>query len=305
MKKLTAWLITPFSRQVVARAAQAACILEVCAPKPGNVNRLHDFADTRFEDFLLSAIAIGPAMLEADCEDVGQIIWQAVCDTRHVVQSNTNLGIVLLLAPLAKACRSSGDVRESLRRILTTLTAEDARHTYAAIRLAQPGGIGQASEADVAEEPSITLYQAMDLAQARDSIAREYITNFAITFEIAYPALREAWRTTSNQADAIVQSYLTLLARVPDTLIARKRGIEIATEVSRRAAEALALGGVLTSQGREAVAELDRMLRQERHTLNPGTTADLTTAAIFLFLLREHIFDSPDLNETIVQTPSQ
>jgi triphosphoribosyl-dephospho-CoA synthase len=264
-----------------------ACVREVCAPKPGNVNRFHDFSDTRFEDFLLSAMAIGPAMLEADRHGVGQITWLAVRDTRRLVQSNTNLGIVLLLAPLAKACRSSGDVRENLRRILATLTVDDARHTYAAIRLAQPGGMGETSEADVAAEPSITLHQAMDLAQGRDSIAREYITDFAITFEIGYPALREAWHSAADPANAIVQCYLTLLAGVPDTLIARKRGIETAAEVSRRAAATLAMGGALTAPGRQALADLDHRLRDERHTLNPGTTADLTTAALFLFLLRE------------------
>jgi triphosphoribosyl-dephospho-CoA synthase len=280
-------LVGPFSRQAVALAAQLACVREVCAPKPGNVNRLHDFTDTRFEDFVLSAVAIGPAMLEADQHGVGQIIQQAVRDTRQLVQSNTNLGIILLLTPLAKACRSSGAVRENLRRILAALTVDDARHTYAAIRMAQPGGMGQAVEADVAEEPSITLYQAMDLARGRDSIALEYVTDFAITFEIGYPALHEAWRAAGNPANAIVQCYLTLLANVPDTLIARKRGTETAAEVSRWAAEILALGGALTSQGQEALADLDRRLRDERHTLNPGTTADLTTAAVFFFLLRQ------------------
>ncbi len=286
-KDLVTDLVGPFSSQAVAQAAQAACVLEASAPKPGNVNRLHNFADTHFEDFLLSAIAIGPAMLGANRHGVGQIIGQAIHDTRQLVKSNTNLGIVLLLAPLAKACRSSGDVRKNLWQILATLTVEDARQAYAAIRLAQPGGMGQASEADVAEEPSITLREAMDLAQAHDSIAREYITNFAITFEIGYPALREAWHMTDQPANAIVQGYLNLLADVPDTLIARKRGIETATEVSRWAAETLALGGALTPQGRQALADLDRRLRDERHTLNPGTTADLTTAALFLFLLCE------------------
>jgi triphosphoribosyl-dephospho-CoA synthase len=280
-------LVGPFSRQAVALAAQTACVREVCAPKPGNVNRLHDFADTRFEDFVLSAMAIGPAMLEADRLGVGQIIQQAVCDTRQLVQSNTNLGIILLLAPLAKACRSSGAVHENLRRVLAALTVEDARHTYAAIRMAQPGGMGQTAEADVSEEPSITLLQAMELAQGRDALAREYVTDYAITFEIGHPALREAWQITDQLAQAIVQCYLTLLAKVPDTLIARKRGLEAATEVSRRAAETLALGGVLTAQGQDALADLDRRLRDEHHTLNPGATADLTTAALFLFLLRE------------------
>jgi triphosphoribosyl-dephospho-CoA synthase len=266
--------------------------LEVCAPKPGNVNRFHDFIDTRFEDFLLSAIAIGPAMSEADRVGVGQTIWRAIHDTRQLVNSNTNLGMVMLLASLAKACLETGNLRENLRRILASLTIEDARQAYAAIRLAQPGGLGQATQADVTEEPSVTLYQAMDLARERDSIAREYITDFAITFEIGYPALREAWRIADNPANAIVQCYLTLLADVPDTLIARKRGIETATQVSYQAAETLELGGTLTPQGQRALAELDRRLRDERHTLNPGTTADLTTAAIFLLLLREQPFGS-------------
>lgn len=288
---ITNW-VGPFSRQAVAQAAQAACVLEVCAPKPGNVNHFHDFTDTRFEDFLLSAIAIGPAMSEADRVGVGQTIWRAIHDTRQLVNSNTNLGMVLLLAPLAKACLETGNLRENLRRVLASLTIEDARQAYAAIRLAQPGGLGQAMQADVTEEPSVTLYQAMALAQERDSIAREYITDFAITFEIGYPALREAWHAANNYANAIVQCYLTLLARVPDTLIARKRGADQAAQVSQQAAETLALGGTLTPQGQRALADLDRRLRDERHTLNPGTTADLTTAAIFLLLLREQPFDS-------------
>jgi triphosphoribosyl-dephospho-CoA synthase len=139
----------------------------------------------------------------------------------------------------------------------------------------------------VAKEPNMTLQEAMALAQERDSIAREYVTDFSITFEIGYPTLREAWRTANDSADAIVQTHLTLLARVPDTLIARKRGAEMACQVSRRAGDVLAKGGVFTPQGRAGLAELDHTLRDEGHTLNPGTTADLTTAALFLFLLHD------------------
>jgi triphosphoribosyl-dephospho-CoA synthase len=127
----------------------------------------------------------------------------------------------------------------------------------------------------------------MSLAQERDSIAREYVTNFAITFEIGYPTLRKAWHAAGNPADAIVQAYLTLLAHVPDTLIARKRGAEMARQVTHWAAEALEMGGVFTAQGRQAVTALDRALRDEHHALNPGTTADLTAAAIFLILLHD------------------
>lgn len=280
--------------------AQTACLLEVSAPKPGNVNRQNDFTDARFEDFLLSAVAIGPAMEGASHVGVGQTIWRAIRDTHLLVRSNTNLGMVLLLAPLVKASsrsirclrpsiavgsESRGELREKLAQVLAALTVEDARWTYAAIRLARPGGLGRAPRADVDEEPNITLYQAMALAQQHDAIAREYVTDFAITFGIGYPALREAWRATSDLSAAVTQAYLTILAQVPDTLIARKRGADVAGQVSGWAREVLATGGVLTAEGRAGLVELDSALRDEAHTLNPGTTADLTTAAIFLLLL--------------------
>lgn len=284
----------------IAQAAQMACLLEVSAPKPGNVNRLHDFADLRFEDFLLSAVAIGPAMGAAGKSSVGQTVLRAIQDTRRVVSTNTNLGIVLLLAPLAKAAaqlesslsRTSDPqkrlvkLRNELGKILTELTVEDSRLAYTAIRLAQAGALGQVSEGDVTEEPEISLLEAMALAQERDAIAREYVTNFKITFEIGYPALAEAYRKSGDMTQAIVQAYLTILSRTTDTLIARKRGAEMAQRVSQWAAETLAMGGVLTPQGQEQIANLDRRLRERgNHSLNPGTTADLTSAAIFLYLI--------------------
>lgn len=276
--------------QRIAQAAQIACLLEVSAPKPGNVNRTHDFAETRFEDFLLSAIAIGPAMAAAGRVGVGRTIWRAVRDTSRLVRTNTNLGIVLLLAPLARACfraREVQELRAHLAQVLAGLTVEDARLAYAAIRLARPGGLGRVERADIAEAPTVTLYEAMALAQARDAIAREYVTNFAITFDIGYPALKAAWAACADLPTAIVQTYLTILAQVPDTLIARKRGAAMADRVSRWAQQALEQGGALTAQGQQALADLDRALRGEGHALNPGTTADLTTAALFVWLMFE------------------
>jgi triphosphoribosyl-dephospho-CoA synthase len=269
----------------IAQLAQKACILEVCIRKPGNVSRDHDFSDTSFEDFLLSAIAIGPAFESAAESGIGQIIWQAASDTHHLVRPNTNLGLILLLAPLVKATVNvSGldNIRQNLRLILNSLSIEDARLAYAAIRLARPGGLGRVSEADVAEEPSITLLRAMMLAQSRDSIASEYATAFSITFEIGLPALKRALSEAADFSQAVVQAYLAILSRIPDTLIARKRGFESARQVSLHAEQVLGLGGICTSKGREAILEMDKTLRDPSHTLNPGTTADLTAAAIFL-----------------------
>jgi triphosphoribosyl-dephospho-CoA synthase len=272
----------------IAQLAQMACIWEVCAPKPGNVTRDHDFSDASMTDFLLSAIAMGPAFANAASLSIGEIIRQAIADTHRLVRSNTNLGIVLLLAPLVKACCGASDpgrVRQNLRAGLGGLNVADARLAYSAIRQAKPGGMGKVPAADISEEPSITLLQAMILAQERDSIAREYATGFAITFEVGLPALNEARSRGAKFAQAIVQAYLTILSQVPDTLIARKKDAATARQISTRAAEVLRLGGIFTAPGQTALAEMDTILRDQAHALNPGTTADLTTAAIFLSLL--------------------
>jgi triphosphoribosyl-dephospho-CoA synthase len=278
----------------IAQLAEIACILEVCASKPGNVNRYHDFSDTSLKDFLSSAAAIRPAFENAANDGVGRIIWNSTECTRESVGTNTNLGMILLLAPLAKAFLAAGIaepivaagiIRQSLNRTLSSLTVEDARHAYAAIRLARPGGLGHVAYADVAEEPSITLLQAMDLAKDRDSIAREYITDFTITFEIGLPALEDSLSRGADFSSGVVQTFLTILSKVPDTLIARKKGHEAAERVSRKAEEVLTRGGIFTPGGRAGLVEMDGKLRDAGHTLNPGTTADLTAAVIFVALL--------------------
>jgi triphosphoribosyl-dephospho-CoA synthase len=275
------------SEKQIAQLVQIACVLEACAPKPGNVNRYHDFSDTSLEDFLLSAIAIGPAFENAGSSGVGQIILNAMADTRGWVQPNTNLGMILLFAPLVKATlgvSNVSEIRPNLKRILSSLTVEDARLAYVAIRSACPGGLGTVAQSDIAEDPSVTLLQAMELAQERDAVAREYVTGFAIVFERGLPAINSALSRGCIISDAIIHAYLTILSEVPDTLIARKKGMEASRMVSQLASDVLANGGVFTREGKKALAEMDRMLRADEHTLNPGTTADLTAASIFLAL---------------------
>jgi triphosphoribosyl-dephospho-CoA synthase len=271
----------------VSAAAQLACLLEASAPKPGNVTRGADFHDARYEDYLASAIAIGPAIAAAGVQPLGATIRAAVAATSRWVPSNTNLGIVLLLVPLARAALESGrePLRTRLSAVLATTTVHDAREAYAAIRLAAPGGLGRAAEQDVACEPTVTLREAMALAAERDAIAREYLTDFAMTFEVGHPALRRARAAGLGWSDATLETYLTLLAAAPDTHVARKLGAAAAADVHRRARLVLEHGGVRTPAGREAIAALDGDLRDPRNTRNPGTTADLTAAALFAALL--------------------
>jgi triphosphoribosyl-dephospho-CoA synthase len=281
----------------VAAAAQLACLLEVSAPKPGNVSPGASFRDVTFEDFLASAVAIGPALATAGERPLGATIRAAVEATARWAPSNTNLGLVLLLAPLARAAlrfpEGPTPLRARLAAVLADTTVADAGDAYAAIRLASPGGLGRVDEQDVTATPTATLRDVMVLARDRDAIAREYATDFGTTFDVGRPALDGALDSGLGWRDAVVQTYLTLLATSPDTHIARKLGTEAAVAVQQRARTVRDAGGVRTAAGRAAIAALDRELRDDANTLNPGATADLTGAAIFVVLLEGGWRDRP------------
>ena len=272
----------------IAWAAQLACLFEASIAKPGNVSPRVGFADARFEDFAASAVAIGPALRDAGSATVGETIARAATDTRCFVATNTNLGMILLLAPLARAAARLEDgtgLRAAVSGVLDGLTVQDARLAYEAIRAASPAGMGEVDHHDVSgEDVTVTLREAMDAARERDSIAREYVTDFEITFVLGADTLGRCWRDGAAFSDAILTAFLTILAAVPDTLIARKNGNAVAEDVSRRAAGVLSSGGSTSARGRARLDQLARDLGDEAHRLNPGTTADFVAASLFVFL---------------------
>lgn len=279
--------MVPLSADEIAWAAQIAGLLEVNACKPGNVTRFQNFEDCNFEDFLVSTVAIGPAFREAVHAPVGGTILRAVKDTHMLVGTNTNLGMMLLLAPLAKAAGLGhpDGLRMAVMEVLETLTIADARLAFEAIRIAGPAGMGKVGECDVSdEEIGVTLRDAMKLAQDRDAVAREYITGFEISFEIGYPTLHQYWKQGRRLSEAILQTFLTILANVPDSLIARKNGMVVAEHVSGLAREILERGGIFSDSGEQDFLRLNHILRDRRHLMNPGTTADLVAAALFVLL---------------------
>jgi triphosphoribosyl-dephospho-CoA synthase len=269
----------------VAGAAQLACVLEVSAEKPGNITPSHDFHDTSYEDMLRSAIAVGPELARAGERGVGDTVLAVVRASRAAARANTNLGIALLLAPLARAALGDGPLRERLGATLRALDVADARAAYEAIRIAGAGGLDEPVEHDVRSEPAVGLREAMASAAARDSIASEYVSDFALTFETGLPALVAALGDGLAERAAIVELHLRLLEATPDTLIARKRGADEAARVSAGAGDALRAGGVRTDRGRRALRRFDASLREPGNALNPGTTADLVTATLFAALL--------------------
>src|SRR5689334_14168508 len=188
-------------KDAVAAAAQLACLFEVSAFKPGNITPRHDFADTSYEDMLRSAIALGPELGRAGERGVGDTVLAAVRATRRVAGSNTNLGIALLLAPIARAAL----VGASVAQVLGDLTLDDAEAAYAAIREARPGGLDAPVEHDVREAPAITLREAMSAAADRDSVAAEYARDFSVTYGIGLPALGRALEAGLRVRDAVVE----------------------------------------------------------------------------------------------------
>lgn len=268
----------------ISQAAQIACFLDVLAEKPGNVSITKKFPDAGFQDFILSAIAIGPALSGAGAVSVGETVLQAVQATRKLVSTNTNLGIVLLLVPLAKAY-GLGELRQNLPKVLGDLTVSDAQKVFEAVQLASPGGLGRVSQGDVHETAEMTLREAMFLARDRDSIAREYVTDFEIVFFLGYPSLCHHYRESGSITQAIVQAFLEILAKIPDSLIARKTNRIVAENISQLARKVLDLGGTYSQKGREEILQFDNTLRKTGSLLNPGTTADLIVASVFVALL--------------------
>jgi triphosphoribosyl-dephospho-CoA synthase len=234
-------------------------------------------------EFVLSATAIAGPLNRAATTGVGRAVLDAIKATRRVVSTNTNLGIVLLLAPLA-AVTDKVSLAEGVEAVLAATTVDDARDVYRAIRLAQPGGLGDVPDQDVAREPTIPLRAVMGLAAERDSIARQYANGFQQVFGEALSALRLSLDAGFTLETAIIFSYVSLLARYPDSLIARKYGPARAHEVSRRAVELLAAGWPVEREAHRLLEVFDSWLRHPVNRFNPGTTADLVTAALYVAL---------------------
>ena len=251
----------------VMRAAQLAGALEVSGwPKPGNVHRVADFADTRFEQFLAGSIALGPAVRRAAKRGVleasgkismeelglGNCIKKAVSDVRSWHRGgNTHLGVSLLFIPLAASAgltfASSGkltirSLRKNVAKVVRATTTKDTLDVYRAIRLAKPAGLGELeslmapslneknAESRIAKE-GITLFAVMKTSAEWDNIAREWTSDMRITFEIGCPTFIKTYRDTGEVNTATVHTFLTILDRVPDTFIARKVGTRFTKDI--------------------------------------------------------------------------
>lgn len=275
----------------VAAAVRLACRFDVLACKPGNVSIVAAGHAMSARDFLTSAAVVSPLLANATLS-LGAGIRNAVEATVRAVGCNTNLGIVLLAAPLAHAALRSAatpELRSRVAHVLAGSDLDDSRETYAAIRLASPAGLGQAAAQDVHAAPTVPLQQVMALAAARDRIAYQYAHDFADVFGLGVTSLRHYRDRWDSLAWAMVGCYLRFMAEFDDSHIVRKHGAARAETVRARAREVETAFKACENPGAcEAMLEdFDRELK--RGGVNPGTSADLTVASLLALLLEAEL----------------
>ncbi len=303
--------------QHISRCLQLAILLEVSAEKPGNVTLTSNFEGTICQHFLASAIAAGSALQDAAYRGglvsenklnlgevgLGQLIKTCAGDV-NVWQrgGNTILGTIMLFVPIAVAAGMEPNLpdyspdlillRKNIDLAVKSTTAWDSVHLYEAVDIANPSGLNKAPDLDVTDPDSkerlikenVTLFDVFKIASSYDDICAEWVNNYPITFDLAYPYLKEQLNTKPLNT-AVVHTFLKILSEHPDTFIARKVGQEKAEEVSSDAKAILKLGGLETEKGRKSLKQFDLKLRLNKNKCNPGTTADLTASALALCTL--------------------
>ena len=265
----------------VAAAYIEACLAELDAPKPGNVHRFAPGHRMEVADFVRSAEA-SAAPIASPGARVGTRVRAAVEATFKAVGQNTNLGIILLCAPLAAAAEEpDAALRPSLARVLDRLDRADAADVFWAIAAANPGGLGQAPRHDVNAPATVSLREAMAEAADRDRIARQYVTAYDDVFSLGLPALKTARHRHSDPRWSTLAVYLTFLAAAPDTHIVRKFDIGVAEAVRREAVDWRDAFAAASDPGAIAGSLLGWDATLKSRGINPGTSADLTVATLF------------------------
>jgi len=319
----------------IMTAAQLASALEVSGtPKPGNVHRNADFIDTRFEHYLAGSIAIGPHIREVALKGistglnriklneirVGKYIKEAIHEVKLWHKGgNTHLGIILLFMPLAASAGfvftkfgkiEPNELRSTLSKVMKATTHQDAIDVCDAILKSGASTLGRLEAKAVPDlmnldvkskiiEQKLSLYELMKISSDWDNVAKELTTGMKISFNLGYKTLLDVYEKTRDINIATVHTFLTTLAKHPDTLIARKAGLKHtqdiseavkiglieAKKISRRADRILRLGGLISKNGRRELNRFDKKLRDPKNKLNPGTTADIVASSLMIAIL--------------------
>lgn len=297
----------------IAQLGEIAALLEVSAyPKPGNVHRTQDFDDMIYEDFLISAsvlresleiVAYNAARYYPNLLDkiqIGDAILQSIKTTNKLVNTNTNLGISMLMIPISAGCgaleneESIYNLPKMVDIIMKNTRPEDAIALTKAILLSKAGGLDNKTlEYDVNNKNTIeeitnnnvNLYDLFKISAKYDKISYELINGLPVISEIGYPTYCK-YEEEYSKNDTTLETYLTILSQVPDTLLCRKYGDEVAEDVTKRAKDILKSTEIATNDRLDEIKKFDQYLRDNKY--NPGTTADFTAASLFVGLVDKY-----------------
>ncbi len=263
-----------------------ACNCDIQAFKPGNVSIYNAGHDMSTNDFILSS-DVSVNSITNPKFSLGEKIFYAVKATREAVGCNTNLGIILLCAPLFHASqqRSTISLRKKLHKVLSNTSVEDAAWVFKAITLASPGGLGKAKDQDVNNAPAVTLTQAMEIASEKDRIALQYVTDYKDIFEYSILRYNRGLDLFDDQAWAVALVFSGLLSKFPDSHIERKFGEKHSGWVLKQmnTVDDALLNTDKPERLIPMLHEVDREFKAKG--INPGTTADLTVATVAVFMM--------------------
>jgi triphosphoribosyl-dephospho-CoA synthase len=284
--------MSAWTSRALADAYHEACAADVQAFKPGNVSLHSPGHGMHAADFLRSAERSAPAISRPGAA-LGERILDAVRATRQAVACNTNLGIVLLCAPLIQARLDHPrlSLADAVQRVLDATTVADTAAVFDAIRLASPGGLGRSPEHDVSGPASAGLVGVMRHAAARDMIARQYAEGFAGLLGDIQPRLATCLAAGDGTAAAVRRLYIDLLGRYPDSHVQRRHGVRAARELCREAERLGRRCRAEPGRARMLLTHLDRRLKARG--VNPGTTADLCVAALLSHRLQSQALSEP------------
>jgi triphosphoribosyl-dephospho-CoA synthase len=261
---------------------------EIEAFKPGNVSVYADGHDMTVRDFIKSAEVCSPLLCQTKA-GLGQRVLESVKATQEVVGCNTNLGMLLLFAPIVMAAEKPfnniKELRNNLELTLTSISKEDAKQVFEAICLANPGGLGKVESEDVNSQPQCTLIEAMQLASHRDAVALQYTNNFKEIFELGFSSIKYFDQSWNSVKWSTVSCYLMFMSSIADSHIQRKYGAELAEQIRKKS-------GVIAERFQKTSdpeSEIDLIQRFDEElkaeNINPGTCADLTAASLLVYTL--------------------
>ena len=283
--------------KLVGQAAQLACVLEASTEKPGNVTPKHDFPDTKYEDFISGSIALGESVEDAAYQGylagkgeisvhdigIGELMLEgvgAVMDSHE--GGNTHLGTLMLFIPIAAAagmCMGRGGDMSALKKNIKTIVEESSNEDtycfYSAIKEAGAGGLSKL------REESMSFYELMKYSASKDMIAEELANGLGVIFNLGLPSFEAYYLEEEDIRKALLKTYLLILSKYPDTFITKKSSLEKSKLVSGMAAKVMA--------GNMPLEAFDAELRMQGSRLNPGTTADIVSAILFIWLLYENL----------------